>query len=74
MLWTVGDRMFMLVGSRLCLFNLQSTELNDSFGVIVSMGSERHWVELESEFRIAVIVKMWRSNNYGDFCQVVSKA
>ena len=40
--WTVGDRMFMLVGSRLCLFNLQNTELNDSIGVIVSLGSERH--------------------------------
>ena len=31
-------------------------------------------VELESEFRIAVIVKMLNSDNYGDCCQVVSKA
>ena len=72
--WTVGDRMFMLVGSRLRLVNLQNTELNDSIGVIVSIGIDRHWVELESEFRIAVIVKMLRPDNYGDCCQVVSKA
>ena len=31
-------------------------------------------MELESEFRIAVIVKMLRPDNYGDCCQVVSKA